>query len=247
MKSRGRKYWGQFCAVCIATVCGSAQASILIDDINDAFTINWSYTPSVGQTASAVGVFSVASFSASQIVLNVHLSNTSTGFVNAGITGIGFDVDPNATSVSINTLGSNDVAADADRFDGISLSSIFPSFQTVDVCAYSAGGCAGGAQPQLLAMGTEDYFQITLNSASGGFLAGVSIPNIGPGAQGGVGPVAIKFQTNLTSYEFTGTQVCTQIGQCTGGDTDVPAPAPAFLVGFGFLVLWRVLREPQVA
>ncbi len=219
--------------LCIASLAtATTQAVAIIDDVSDDFIINWAYSPVTGSTASAIGEFDVTSISATQLVMNVKLTNTSTGFINAGITSFGFNVSPNATGASANTFGANDTATDADKVNDAALGNL-PAIAAIDICFYSANNCNGGAQGNLLGMGETDYFTITITGSFPG--ASVSFLDlIATTSYGGTGLAGIKFQTNLTSYEFTGSSPPPD-----GGDDPLPVPGVVALLGLGLLGLVR--------
>jgi hypothetical protein len=217
--------------LCLASLAAaSAQSAAIINDVADDFIINWSYSPVTGSTASAIGEFDVTSISATQLVMNVKLTNTSTGFINAGITSFGFNVSPNATGVSANTFGANDTGTDADKVNDAALGNL-PAIAAIDICFYSANNCNGGSQANLLGMGEIDYFTITITGNFPG--ASVSFLDlVATNAYGGTGLAGIKFQTDLTSYEFIGSTPPPD-----GGDDPLPVPGVVALLGLGLLGL----------
>ena len=220
---------GALAAIALWSAGAAAVPIGPIDDVTDDFTINWLYSPVVGSTASATGVFDVVGITSTTLTLNVKLTNTSTGFVNAGITSFGFNINPNASAVAINTFGANDTATDQDKFDGAALDNL-PAIAAIEICAFAGNNCNGGSQNELLGIGESDYFTITI-TGSFGASPSVNFLDLTPtNNYGGVGPAGIKFQTNLGSYEFTGT------GRPPGGGDDpVPVPGIAFLLGLGLL------------
>ena len=216
---------------------GAVAAPITITGPANDFTINWSYSPVSGSTASATGVFDVTSLTATTLTINVKLTNTSTGLVNAGITSFGFNVNPNATNASINTLGSFDTATDSDRFDGIAFDNL-PAIAAIEICAYSGNNCNGGPQNNLLGIGETDYFTLTIFGSFGVSPSVTFLDVTSNTLYGGTGPFGIKFQTNLGSYEFTG-----NTPPPGGGDDPVPIPGVAFLLGLGLLGVSSVRRK----
>jgi hypothetical protein len=219
-----------------AVACGItvASANVTIDDVNDDFAVTWSYSPFSGAVISALGTFDVIGISTTQLVMNVKFANQSTGFTNAGIQSFGFNINPNVTTVSANTLSSYDTATDNDRFDGAALGNL-PAIATIDVCLFSGNNCNGGPQPQLLGIGETDYFTITINGNFPG--ASVSLLDVSSNNVVGTGLMGLKIQTNVDSYELTG-----RVVPPSGGDPPLPSPGVATLLGLGLLSL-RALRK----
>jgi hypothetical protein len=173
--------------------------------------------------------------------MNVKLTNQSSGFTNAGITSFGFNINPNATSVSANTLSGYDTATDSDRFDGAALDNL-PAIAAIDICLYAGNNCNGGPQPQLLAIGETDYFTITINGnfpgATVDFLDVTSTNVIGTGLMGLKIQTGVLNSTQSISYELTGTVV-----PPNGGDDPLPSPGIAALLGVGLLGLRKAGKK----
>ena len=191
-----------------------------------AFTLKW-FLAGNGTTVddlSAEADVTVAAFSNSSITLDFAMKNTTVLnlLANAGITSFGIAVEPNATSVSFNSLGGG-------AFTNAILQTgqqNFPGgFKQIDVCVFTQG-CSGGSQGSALAAGATDTFRVII----GGNFSGGSVT---------LTPFPIKFQTSAGSYEFA---ECTE-GPCGGGSNEVPEPGTLLLLGSGlagFAVLrWR--------
>lgn len=215
-------------AAAAMSMAGAASAEVIVDDANDDFTIEWSQAVSSGAysgTLSATALFDVQSISAGQAVFKVTVSNTTTGnFVNAGLAAFSFLTNPDSTG-SYQTAGA--------VFDGISSGAV-PSFKYHTVCAYTANNCSGGAQGGLLAIGESDTFWLKLTWSGG---AELQFPDDRSGKQGTYDNWAIKFQTNVGSYEFA---ACT--GPCLE-QFDVPSPAPLALLGLGLMSMAAARRR----
>jgi hypothetical protein len=221
-----------------AVACGitAASANITINDINDDFAVTWNYSPFTGAVISALGTFDVVGISTTQLVMNVKLTNQSSGFSNAGIKSFGFNINPNATSASANTLSAYDTLTDSDRIVGALLNNL-PAIAAIDVCFYAVASnnpnCNGGGQTNLLAIGETDYFTITINENFPG--ATVDFLDVTSNDVVGTGLMGLKIQTNEGSFELTGI-----VKPPSGGDDPLPTPGIAALLGLGLLGLRKL-------
>ncbi len=216
---------------------GAIAAPITITGPANDFTINWSYSPVSGSTASATAAFDVTSLTSSELRINVQITNTSTRLANAGITSFGFNINPNATAATMNTFGGNDTVTDTDKFNAVAFGNL-PAIAAIDVCVFAGNNCNGGPQNNLLGIGETDYFTLTIFGNFGVSPSVSFLDVIANTLYGGTGPFGIKFQTNLGSYEFTGN------GRPPGGGDDpVPVPGVALLLGFGLLGLRKMQRS----
>ena len=187
--------------------------------VNDSYTANWLLQSgevdrvggSVNQNSfdlSANAVFTVTSYftdanATDYIILAIQMNNTTvvgTG-QNAGIASLGINITPNATAVSYSNSG--------DEFTSVGLNQTFPGFQNVEICAWAAQNCQGGAQNQLLAAGDSDTFSLKIEG--GDFSNGVTLDLL-----------VTKFQTSNGSYEFE-----------SESDVSVPEPSSLALLALG--------------
>ena len=194
----------------------SSQAGAVPFSTGDVVNIGWSFDTGSG-LLEAESTWTVASYSSSEILIDISITNTtsSADFVNAGILSFGFDVEPDATG-TLETPGS--------VFDTIANSVNFPSFQTIDICLF-AQNCAGGSQNAGLAIGDNDTLRIALAGTFGNSVDLTTFP--------------IKFQTNIGSYEFGGTD-------CVDCSTSVPEPGMIALLGISLLSLVGIRRRMKV-
>lgn len=212
------KLFSLFAALAFAT---QAQA-IQINSAGDTWTVDWlvdsSTTPTLTSDLTATSTWLVDSFSSTQIMLSIDISNTTMLtplLTNADITTFGFGIDPNATA-SIITAGS--------IFDMVSAGSgpqqTFPGgFKQIDVCIY-AQGCSGGTVNDALHAGASDYIQLLLTGDfSSGFAELLFFP--------------AKFQTNQGSYEPGGCINC----------SSVPEPSILALLGIGLVLIGFTQRR----
>jgi hypothetical protein len=181
-------------------------------DAGSSFELGWTVANVVGSDdLGATGTFSVVSFSATTITLDVSITNTtvlSAALTNADLLSVGFGVSPDATA-SFVSAGS--------VFDRIGAGSgpqqTYPGgFKGIDVCVYGQN-CSGGAVAQGLHAGDSDGFRIALH----GDFSGGSADLLYFGA---------KFQTNVGSYE-------------PGAGPAIPEPSAALVFGAGALLVSR--------
>jgi hypothetical protein len=204
-----------FAAVATTALLALAPSAhaILIDELGDAGSFTFTSTQGTS-TLSADASYVVTSYSTTQIILSLTVTNTSTllaPYTQAGLASIGFATSPELSSVSI-TGGST--------FDGATVAGI-PGFKdTINLCVWAGNNCNGGPQGDLLAVGESDTFSLTL---TGDFTSGLTLTDS-----------AIKFQTNLGSFEFAGCDNTT--GPCTPPE-EVPEPATLVLIATGLLGL----------
>jgi hypothetical protein len=195
-------------------------------DVGDDFDIDWSVA-NVGGTddLSATGNFTLVSFSETEFVLAVTISNTtvlSSTLTNADILSIGFGVTPDATAAFVS-------GETGTVFDGIGEGSgtgqNYPGgFKGIDVCVFGQG-CAGGAVAEGLHAGDSDTFQLTIT----GDFSDLTADLLYFGA---------KFQTNLGSFEPGG----------SGPSPGVPEPSAALVFGIGIaFASTRVRRTARLA
>lgn len=210
----------------VATLlCSGHAAAAPIRSINVGSTGNFVlYFDSPSPGLSAYVNVDVYSASNTQLVLRFAVTNdtmvSEAGPVTqAALMSIGLDFSPNPTSAILSMSGA--------LFDGLASSvSNFPGGYTIDVCAFAANNCQGGdIKDGLLVQdlgGTDkdiagpagDTFRLALTRASSTTAWSLNT-------------AAVKFQTNLGSYEFAG---CTTENQCST-TTRVPEPGSLALVG----------------
>lgn len=199
------------------------QAGITQTDIGQSFNVDWSL-PANGSSPpaplSATSLWTIQSFSTTQLVLDIKLSNTTSlinGLTNAGITSFGVGVNPNATVSLTQILASGDSNVFTGVSPGNGPNQTYPGeFNQIDVCIFTQG-CNGGSQGSALAAGQTDTLKLTL---SGNF--GSNDDNLAAALQF----FPIKFQTGGgtgDSYELAGVP----------GTPGTPVPEPITMLGLG--------------
>lgn len=202
-------------------------ASNLPHDPGDSmFEVNWSVPAGVNTTngvpnpaLTANAKFTVLAFTATTLQFGINIKNTTVlppGDFNNNVFSFGFNIDPNATSVTATDSNGDSVTWEA------AIAQNFPSFQTVDVCVWAANGCAGGNINQGLAVGASDSLTLTL---TGNFAAP---PGSGNTVVAMISDFPLKFQGTWGSYEVPGNTGC-----CGGGDHQVPEPTTLSLAMLG--------------
>jgi len=200
-------------ATMLAALLLSAQASaIQISSTGDSWTVDWfvdsSTTAGLTQDLSATSSWLVSSYSSTQIILDVTITNTTllTGLLtNADITSFGFGVEPNA-SASLLSAGTTFTTAGS----GSGPSQNYPGgFSGIDVCIFFQN-CSGGSAPSGLRAGETDSLQLLLTGSFGSTTELLYFP--------------LKFQTNQGSYEP---------GGCVNGNGCGSAPEPSILALLG--------------
>ncbi|HKJ23781.1 MAG TPA: cistern family PEP-CTERM protein [Myxococcota bacterium] len=191
---------------------GDLQAvEVLASDAGGSFDVHWGVDD---PALSAMATFTVTSFAAGSVVLDITLDHTTdladSGLTNAAILSMGFGVDPEVVA-TLSGVGS--------VFDTVGTGSgpqrTFPGgFKQIDVCIFAAG-CSGGSINSGLAAGSSDSFQVTLTPESSDFSDGLTLAFF-----------PIKFQTSAGSFEPPG-----------GFTPPIPEPTSVLLYAAGVMVV----------
>ena len=189
----------------LGVLSGEAQAaSISIPSGGtQSFDIFWSKV--VGTTdLTALGEFNV-NVTDSYADFYVTLTNNTDAAAGESVHSIGFNSAPNGTSITMLDPG--------DYFKSLGLQQTFPGFKTIDICAWTANNCSGGAQGSNLPGGGAPVGTDTFAFRLGGdFSSGLALTNF-----------VIKFQGSLGSFEFTDTTP----------PSNVPEPSSLLLLAVG--------------
>jgi len=212
------------------------------DPGTETFTIKWKVP--AGQSTSqgvsspdltAEALFKVTTFNATTLAFDIEIKNTTVlppGDFNTNVLSFGFNIDPNATGVTVNDVAGSGLAAAT--WEG-ALAQNFPQFQTVDICVWAANNCSGGNINQGLAAGASDKLTLTL---TGNFAAPAASDNKYVAL---LSDFPLKFQGTWGSFEVPGGPNggggCTNPNGCNGGGGGVPEPTSIALFGLGMVAL----------
>ena len=139
--------------LCLAIVPLGAQASSITFGGPTSFSVGYNLLTPLGAPLTATGTYNVTSFSATEVLLGITINNTTPNYV---VSAIGFNTNP-AVTASYTTVGS--------KFDGIGNNVNFPSFHTIEVCAFTSNNCSSSANGQALQANSSDSFALKLTGA----------------------------------------------------------------------------------
>jgi hypothetical protein len=164
-------------ALAIAASSARAASISIPAASSQSFDIFWSKI--VGSTdLTALGSF-VVTVKDGSADFTIGLMNNTT-LATEKVHSIGFNADPNGTSISMTDPGQ--------YFQNFGLDQKFPGFKTVDICVWGTQNCSGGGQGANLPGGIKDTFGFSL---LGDFSKGLRLENF-----------VVKFQGELGSFEF---------------------------------------------
>ncbi|MGR8919041.1 MAG: cistern family PEP-CTERM protein [Gammaproteobacteria bacterium] len=204
------------------------------DPMLNTFTVNWVVpaedTSGAPADLTADARFTIKSFDAGSLVMDVELNNTfdPTLGVNS-LLSFGFYVDPEITSASVvNHSDPNNIVWMHELSDDLT-----GNFKNLDICIYpdaQSNSCNGGAVGNGLPAGASDLLTLSLTgnfaSAETGEISTVMMSQF-----------PVKFQGDWGSFEVPGQTNC-----CTR----VPEPSALFLALFGIVAV-RAARPITLA
>ena len=139
-------------AWCAATVSAHAASISIASSSTSSFDIYWSLVVG-GAELAAVGNFDVT-VTDSYVDFEVTLTNNTVASANENVHSIGFNTDPNGTSLSMTDPGH--------YFTSLGLEQKFPGYKTIDICAWGSNNCSGGAQERICRRRQCRFFWISI-------------------------------------------------------------------------------------
>lgn len=204
---------------------GQSRATTSIDitsaDVGNSYSVNWldpTSSTGISTNLSATGTFTVKSLTASELLLNVTVDNTTASTFQAAILSLGMTSSP---SLSSKYQGSSTV------FTGLSDPGNFPGgFKNINICIWAGNNCNGGSINNGLQSGSSTSFELALTTSSGNLLStGVDLSQF-----------PVKFQTQNGSFEFGGS---------IPSIPSTPEPSTWILDGTGLLLILFFYRKTR--
>jgi len=196
-----------------------ATVGIATTDVGSTFSVDWSKAIT-GATLTGEADFTVVSFTSTQLVLDIDISNTTVTSFQSSILAMAMGVTPDATNAAYVNAGTT--------FEGIEVQNgpqNFPGgFKNVDLCVFAANGCNGGAINDGLLSGASDSFRIAIDGSFGTNPTAVALADF-----------AIKYQTSAGSFEFAGNACVQDCGSTPPGGGKLPEPGALALLGVAAL------------
>lgn len=222
MKSIGGFFGAAGLAAALTLSGPAVSAPIYSIGIGSSGTKFALYFDAASPDLSAFANVSVYNATATQLVLNFAITNDTAvseagPLTQASLMSLGLDFDPDPTGASLSVS----------VFDGLTTSvSNFPGGFKIDVCIFASNNCQGGDINKGLLV--QDLPGIDKDSNLDGTSGNIRLILTRPQSTAAwdLNTAAVKFQTNLGSYEFAG---CTTENQCTTA-TRVPEPTSLALV-----------------
>lgn len=204
---------------------GQSRATTSIDitsaDVGNSYSVDWldpTSSTGISTNLSATGTFTVKSLTASELLLNVTVDNTTASTFQAAILSLGMTSSP---SLSSKYQGSSTV------FTGLSDPGNFPGgFKNINICIWAGNNCNGGSINNGLQSGSSTSFELALTTSSGNLLStGVDLSQF-----------PVKFQTQNGSFEFGGS---------IPSIPSTPEPSTWILDGTGLLLILFFYRKTR--
>lgn len=130
-----------------------AQADSITITGPSSFSVAYSFLTPGGDPLTATGSYNVTSVSSNEVHLGVTITNTTPNYV---VSSVGFNTNP-AVTASFTSAGS--------VFTGVANGTNFPSFQTIQVCAFTSNNCSSSANNLALQPNSTGSFALKLTGA----------------------------------------------------------------------------------
>ena len=215
----------------------SANAAVIVDGVGDTFTVNFNgsddnINSSVDAWLTSNAVFLVQTYSTNSLTLKVTVNNTTQSPYTSRVTGMGFDLVPDATSADVTGIFTTDILGGDFQPHGI--------LDNFDVCVKNGQPNNCHASSGGVAQGASGDFFLTLNFASS-IASGVSFSNFAIRYQG------IEYPQGQTGSGSGAGRGCVAgvDDECGGNSNDVPEPTSMALLGLGLFGASVVARRKR--
>jgi hypothetical protein len=223
-----RKLFSLFSLLAMSLLATSAQAApVTVDSVGDTFSVNFNgsddnINDSIDPWLTSNALFLVQTYGPDFLTLKVTVNNTTEAPYGSRVTGLGFDLDPNATGALASGVFTTAVIGGNFPPHGIN--------DTFDVCVKNGAdnNCVGSSGG--VAQGASGDFLLTLNFGPN-ITSGVTFSNFVVRYQGITYP---RGENGSGSGAGRGCVVGLD-ADCGSDTTDVPEPTSLVLLGMSLL------------
>ena len=190
----------------------------IVDGVGDTFTVNFNgsdedINTSVDPWLTSSALFLVQTYSTNSLTLKVTVNNTTQAPYTSSMTGMGFDLNPEATSADVTGIFTTDIIGGDFQPHGIT--------DDFDVCVKNGqpNNCHAGSGG--VSQGASGDFYLTLNFGSS-IASGVSFSNF-----------VVRYQGIEYPQGESGSGSGAGLGCINCEEQDVPEPTSLALLGLG--------------